>query len=699
MNKVHFLLGVHNHQPIGNFDFVFEKAYQQAYLPFLEAMERHPRLHWNLHATGILWEWLEKHHPEYVDRIAAQVRQGQLEILTGGFYEPILPALSDRDKLGQIQKLTRYIKGRFKTRAKGMWLAERVWEPHLTKILAQAGVEYTLLDDTHFLTTGMTDDEMTGSYLTEEQGAVLRVLPIRKDLRYAIPFKDPGETLNLLRCYATASAHKALVMFDDGEKFGLWPDTFDHVYTRGWLESFLTVLESNADWIYCSRVSDYLAHNPPQGRVYLPTSSYEEMGRWALPTSGQQALEEVVQRQPAGEGDSLKRMLRGGFWRNFLTKYEESNNLHKKMLHVADKVHKAAAVLDGSESKPSGKTQKMLDALWAGQCNCAYWHGVFGGLYLPHLRQALYKHLLMAETLADKVLNKGTDVVEEDFDKDGRSEILIETPDQNVYIAPEAGGSIFEWDLRAPGINLLNVLTRRAEGYHEQLQAHARALKILHASASEEQTVSDGVRVKEAALETRLFVDWHRRTSLLDHFLHADTTLDDFYRSQFGEQGDFVKSGYRADVIKGSYPQVHLTRTGSVWNGDQRNSISIEKTISLTGALGWQVIYRIENTQGAACQLWFASEMAFAFTSQNLMDPVEHLAQQTWQRRDPGMGFMVKAQFDAPTNLWEFPLQTVSLSEEGFERTYQGTVLVAHERISLNPGQVLVRSWRVSADS
>src|SRR5882724_11706671 len=61
LNKVHFILGVHNHQPIGNFDFVFEKAYDKSYLPFLEVMERHPAIHWNMHTTGILWEWLEKH--------------------------------------------------------------------------------------------------------------------------------------------------------------------------------------------------------------------------------------------------------------------------------------------------------------------------------------------------------------------------------------------------------------------------------------------------------------------------------------------------------------------------------------------------------------------------------------------------------------------------------------------------------------
>ncbi|HVO33383.1 MAG TPA: alpha-amylase/4-alpha-glucanotransferase domain-containing protein, partial [Elusimicrobiota bacterium] len=448
MNKVHFLLGVHNHQPIGNFDFVFEKAYTRSYQPFLEAMERHPKLHWNMHGTGILWEWLEDHHRDYVDRVAEQVRQGHLEILTGGYYEPILPSLPDADKIGQIQKLSRYIRSRFKTRAKGMWLAERVWEPQLPKVLRAAGVEYTLVDDAHFFTTGLTPDDMTGSFLTEEQGASLRVLPIRQDLRYAIPFKDPGETLNLLRRHSTPWAHKALTMFDDGEKFGLWPDTYDHVYRDGWLERFLTVLESNADWIVCSRISDYVGNNVPQGRVYLPTSSYYEMSEWTLPAPAQKSLEDLLHQFQNGTAEAAKRFVRGGYWRNFLTKYDESNAIHKKMLRVSSKVHAAVAAIDGGQAKASPRAQKMLDALWAGQCNCAYWHGVFGGLYLPHLRQALYRSLLQAEVLADKALQQDVNVVEEDFDCDGLPEVLVETPEQNIYISPEAGGSIFEWDLR-----------------------------------------------------------------------------------------------------------------------------------------------------------------------------------------------------------------------------------------------------------
>jgi hypothetical protein len=696
MDKVNFILGVHNHQPIGNFGFVFEKAYAQSYLPFLEAMERHPKIHWNLHATGILWEWLEKNHPDYIDRVAAQVEAGRVEILTGGYYEPILPALPEADKSGQIQKLSKYIRQRFSVKPRGLWLAERVWEPTLVKTLVDNGIDYTLLDDTHFLTTGLTADDMAGSYLTEDQGALLKILPIRQELRYAIPFKEPGETLNALRQHATPSGYKALTMFDDGEKFGLWPDTQAHVYQNGWLESFLTVLESNSDWITTARISDYLDSAAPLGRVYLPTSSYHEMGEWTLPAQAQDKLSDLAHSYP-----EAKPFLRGGFWRNFLTKYEESNNLHKKMLYVSKKVHAALAAGKTDVTKAGVKAQKMLDALWAGQCNCAYWHGVFGGLYLPHLRQAIYKELLHAEQLADAALTaKGAlpvQVIAEDLDMDGQNEWLVQAPEQNLYFSPHAGGSLFEWDIKKLGLNMQNVLTRRREGYHRQLvSAVASGETVLSTETSGvPRTIHDIVRVKENDLEKIIHVDWYRRSSLLDHFFHPNTDLAQFVRCQYGEQGDFINTGYACAVSGDKHPQIHFTRTGTIWRGDQRNKVKVEKMISLFGPQGWEVLYRIQNVEGPTCDFWFGSEMAFAFGVPEAPSARALTQQPIWQRRDESLGIAVKVEFDAPTDLWDMPLQTVALSEEGFEKTYQGTVLVAHTKVKLAPTQTWVRSWRV----
>ena len=140
-------LAFHNHQPVGNFPSVFEQAYLRAYEPMIGALERHPRIRLALHYSGPLLDWLKETHPDLLSRIKTLVARNQVEIMTGGYYEPILPAIPDRDKRAQIAKLTAEIRDRFGCESNGLWLAERVWEPHLPRPLAAARVAYTIVDD------------------------------------------------------------------------------------------------------------------------------------------------------------------------------------------------------------------------------------------------------------------------------------------------------------------------------------------------------------------------------------------------------------------------------------------------------------------------------------------------------------------------------------------------------------------------
>jgi len=118
--------------------------------------------------------------------------------------------------------------------------------------------------------------------------------------------------------------------------------------------------------------------------------------------------------------------------------------------------------------------------LWKGQCNCSYWHGVFGGLYLPHLRSAIYKHLIGAEKVVDELAHptgptgslharKWIDHQILDFDKDGQDELLVNTPILGLYFSLASGGNLFELDYKPKSLNLLDILTRREEGYHKKL--------------------------------------------------------------------------------------------------------------------------------------------------------------------------------------------------------------------------------------
>lgn len=661
MRTINFLFGIHNHQPVGNFPEVLEKAYQDSYGPFLEVMSRHPKIKWSLHCTGILWDFLCERHPEYVKSVQAMAEAGQLEVMGGGYYEPIMPIIPDRDKKGQIDKLSAFIERKFGRRPRGMWLAERVWEPSLAAALSRSGMEYTVVDDAHFAAAGLDVNRLRGYYLTEEQGVKLAIFPISQRLRYAIPFDTVDKVISYFGECADESGRAALVMADDGEKFGLWPETHKHVYTNGWLDRFLEAVERNLEWIKPVTFSEYLSAHPAEGSVYLPTASYFEMSEWSLPSDAQEAFEGVV-KQYEGK-PHIKRFLRGGFWRNFLTKYAESNNMHKKMLYVSEKVRKA------------GRAGK--DALYAGQCNCAYWHGVFGGLYLPHLRNAVYAKLLEAEAAASAA-SPAADIKTFDFDCDGREETLYESAGQNLYFSPHRGGALFEWDLPGRKVNLLNVLTRRQESYHARLReflANPHRVRGV-------RTIHDMVKVKEGNLDDHLHYDWYRRSSLIDHFLHPDTAFEGFRRCQYGEQGDFVLGEYAVHADGG---RVSLSRDGAVWDNDRRANVRVEKEI-LPFAGGLKVRYAVTNTGDGDAALVFAPEFNFAF-SYRIDSETAALEKATkWERNDDGFGFKMTMELSKEAGIWTFPLETVSLSEGGFERTYQGTVVLPIWKMKLAKG-------------
>jgi alpha-amylase/alpha-mannosidase (GH57 family) len=558
---INFVFGIHNHQPVGNFDFVIEDAYQKCYLPFVKTLVDFPAIKTTLHNTGILWDWLEKHHPEYFDYIEKLLKAGQLELLSGGFYEPILPVIFDDHKKGQINKLSNYIEKKFKVAPRGMWLAERVWEPNLTGIIADCGIDYTILDDTHFRWAGLTEEQLDCYFITEEQHKKLALFPISKQLRYAIPFKTVDKVIEVFGEMNEKHPGKLAIYADDGEKFGSWPDTYKLCYEEKWLADFFTAISENSDWIKMKFFSEALDELPPNGRIYLPTASYAEMGQWSLPSAGFMHYEDLEKKLKADNlWESHGYLVRGGFWRNFLSKYPESNNMHKKMYRVTEKL---SNIDDLKEDEQVQKKAEALDLIYQGQCNCPYWHGVFGGLYLNHLRYATYNRFLLAEAIIDQLgaLPKSGHIDITDFDDDGHNEILADTQLINAYFAPRYGGAMFELDLKHKGYNLLDTMTRREEGYHKKLtQVHDK-------NANEGQSIHDRVEVKEAGLEKYLIYDWHRRVSFVDHILPHQADIESFRRNQYHELGDFILEPFRIDTKKSSAKHTLIfTRDGHIYH-------------------------------------------------------------------------------------------------------------------------------------
>ncbi|MBI5816711.1 MAG: DUF1926 domain-containing protein [Nitrospinae bacterium] len=702
MTAVNFAIGIHNHQPVGNFGHVFEESYERCYRPQLEILRSHPGVRIAIHHSGPLLEWIAAHKPAYFDLVGEMVSRGQVELLSGGFYEPILAAIPEDDAIGQLVMMNEYLEKHFGHAPGGMWTAERIWDPSLPKIIAAAGLKFTLLDDTHFYYAGLSAEEMFGYYVTEKHGHTTAVFPIDKNMRYSIPFRLPEDNIAYFKTLKEKGGVDCVTYGDDGEKFGVWPETYKWVFEEKWLHNFYSAIEANEDIVKTIHFSGFIEKNPAKGRIYLPMASYDEMMEWTLPPKMgikfRALLEELAN---SGRREELKPFIRGGLWDNFLAKYDESNRMHKKMLHVSRKIAEAAAEPDAA--KVIAKARKEL---YKGQCNCSYWHGLFGGLYLNYLRHAVYEHLIEAEKILDNALRKSKtwlSVERFDFDMDGGQDVVFQNPVMNAYFDPDCGGSVIELDYRPVSFALTNTLARGMEAYHEKIKSRSGDQGQ---DASRPVSIHDIVKLKEPGLAEALHYDIGNRRLFTERLMPEYVTLERFCREEFAELGDFKNGAFDlVEVKSGAWgAAVELVRHGSILVSGARHPLTIRKVFSMNKkdavlkadyTITNNGIVEVEALLGVEINLTLlAGDAADRYWTGDgvkgkprLKEAGSNTQVKTAGMRDEWAGFTVSVTSPEPFDAWRFPVETVSQSEGGFERTYQGSCIVPVRKINLSSGQ------------
>ena len=620
----------HNHQPVGQLPWAFEDAWRDSYQPFLDLLERFPHLKVGLHYTGPLLDWLVEHQPATIAQIRRLVEREQVELLAGGYYEPILAVWPEADQLEQIKRLRERVEEVFGTVPGGMWLAERVWEPQLAPVIKTAGLDYTLVDSSVFQAAGILETRSYGYFeVAAKPEEPLRVLPINQPLRHLIPWKEVEQAHDYLRYVAEQGPPDAFVVFaDDGEKFGAWPGTFDWVFTQGWLERFFSML-SQADWLHCIRPGDYLRSYPALGSCDLPFGSYAEMQEWS----------------------------RGG-WRRFLERYAESCDMYEAVSDLSERTRQAL-----KSGQAADATRAYTHVLRA-QSNDAYWHGVFGGLYLPHLRQAIY-----SEVAAAQILLNGKQPFARVMGTPP-AEVWLENEAQRVGIRP-AGGQIFAWSSQPARHNLLATLRRYPETYHVENEA----------------------------------IDWYGRGALLDHFFGEATTPELFATTRYPEQGDFINQPWSLQTDDVGHDTVLLTATrdGGVWVEGEFAPLSIQKSVTLQAGSGeLRFAYTFTNRTGRDLNLWWGMEWNLTLSGTELPERHYHAVDHSLRSRldkvatfetvtnpivaDNWLKLWAEWQFEEPLAMWYVPLYTTSQKEGGeIERIHQQSAFVFHRRLHLAP--------------
>lgn len=661
MKKLRLVFGVFGSKPVGTDPEQLEAVYQKTYKPFLSRLYEYPKIRSCIHFSGQLYEWFEESHPEILMVLGEMVKRKQLEIIGGGYYEPIFPLIPSKDRVGQIELLTTYIRKQFGKRPRGAWIPERVWEPSLASVFSGSGMEYIFLDDRHFLSAGMRGEKLYRPCITEDQGKIVTVLPLTSRLNRGIPFARPEEVYGKIGEIAASGDHEVVSIMIDADMLGYVPGTEGVCEEDGWLDRFLTLIDENRNIAIPVLPGQFVKSLDSLDKVYFPCTAYEEMMQWPLPPEQQIDLETMKSRT----GDEEKSVyVNGGYFRQFLTRYPESNYLYARMMHTY--------VLVNQVQRDRSRKKSAREESWRGQCNAPYWHGRYNGVYDNHLRKAAYRSLINAEKITRERGIFTTAINAVDIDFDGADEFIYQGQNINAYVHRN-GGMLFELDYLVTSWNYLDTMARHRERYHDN------------------EDISSGI-------------DSYPRRAFMDHFFDPLMPLADLKRSDYRPLFDLVNERYQVKELDREHKKLVLycRKPGKKDGKDfdlyiekrysfSKNSVILEYVFENRGENTISAIFSPEinlslfGNSGACAELVMGDKGKA--DEKALLESFERGGIKDFTINDKKNGAAITISLDGRYTLWSFPVCTIAAGLRGKRSVYQSNAFFPRKKLELAGGE------------
>ncbi len=651
MSSVHLILGSHNSQNLDLSPADQNAQYEHALKPFLKLLYNRRDTRFTLYYSGLLMEWLDKHHSEFVDVLTEMVKRRQVELLGGAFYEPLLPLIPKTDRIGQIERMTTYLRKCIGRRPRGAWLPEGVWDQRIAASLNTGGLDYVLLRSGAFNTD--TGKPPFRAILTEDQGKTLTVLPVAHRLSEKLFSGTPEETVGFLRHLRDNDAGSPVVaLMFDGVNVGY--DKEQTAESIRWYERFLDLV-TTSDWIEVNTPGRLVQSLQPSDRRYAPTSSFRALMDW-LPENQQQDLGDAAYRGCSGVPDCEAE----GSFRSIMEVYPESARLYSRMQHT----HVLVNQIRGDKYRKITAREE----LWRGQSHFAYWHNRTGGIYRSNLRKATYAALIEAEKTTRERGIFIPAMTRIDVDLDGREEILYQGNEINAYLH-RFGARLFELDFIPRNWNYLDTFQRRPEPFHD------------------DATVAAGY-------------DTWPRAAFVDHLLRPENTAADFARGRRQQLLDISKLEYEIASLDKEHNAVSFLAGAT--GQDSLITMAVRKSYRFIKSRV-EVEYELSNTGMEKIDAFFAVELNFSFHSLQVDSLRLHVRQgRARQELTPDMSELANVsdlQFldlrnntriqvnpsDRP-DLWSFPVEAVGFLGDRLHWFYQSNCAVFRWPLALEPG-------------
>jgi hypothetical protein len=439
-------------------------------------------------------------------------------------------------------------------------------------------------------------------------------------------------------------------------------------YNQGGLRKFIEAI-CNDDAIETAHFVDTVNNTKPANISYLPLTAYMEMGQWSLSADAWQLLDELFDfLNSNGLKDKYFYLVKGGIWKNFFAKYPESNHLHKRIMNLS----KLADSADDNK--------KIKEALLKAECNDVFWHGIFGGIYLPNLRNNAYKFLIEAESLYDKKSGVKYPSVEiKDINLDGYDELILKNDNTVAVFSSKYCGQMQEFDIKDIGFNLQNTMSRRKEGYHKTI------LNYSATDSNKQEGISTIHEMNLSATEeakANIIYDWYNRYSFIDHFVEH-FSLEHFIYMNFGELGDFVN---QPSNIKKKKQHITFEREGSLFFDVQHYNAAIIKEYKFEDL---KLKADINVTAEVDKSIFYVLEFNFHFYDFGNITVNGINTRETSKCKAKAFVFTDSAikkeiimEFDDDVELYWYFVKTVSQSEKGVDLTDQAMCILVPFELS-----------------
>ena len=389
-----------------------EQQYQKVYKKIISFLYQNPECRMSFSFSGPQLEWFEKKHPEVLQIFRELVARKQVELLGGGYYNPVFPLLAPVDRSGQIELLTAELRRITGKRPRGLSILSSVWDNSLIPCFQNCGMEWIQLDSSLI-------QEKNIHYLPlilSEQGKIMKILPAYRNLDST---KTPQEYLTDLvnkveektkndeySSYVTERIILVNLELEKCEKF----------IANGWLESFFkTAKESFSENVKICLPTEYIHRAQDFVPSFIGRGIRDDVAKWA----------DVPYEQTKKEGDVPVLI------NNFLLTYSRCRSLYNRELYIS-------MLISNCHGDKARKTCAR-SSLWkaqAGETILCSPEGVFAD---NELRQNAYKNLTEAEKFVRDAAEFKESVTSFDYNADGHNEYICSMEKYTACISRRSG--------------------------------------------------------------------------------------------------------------------------------------------------------------------------------------------------------------------------------------------------------------------